>query len=189
MSTKLSPGLLLATPSLGCPVFERSLVLLVEHGDEGAFGFMINRPAGINLPEILDALSLPAATTEQRDLPVLLGGPVTPETGWVVFDPRGLTFDESEASRITDELFVSTSVETLEALAQDPQAENVLMLLGYAGWGPGQLDQEILEGSWIPLDLDPALLFDTPTDERWHAAYIALGVSPAQMARPVIAEA
>jgi putative transcriptional regulator len=189
VSTKLSPGLLLSTPSLGCPVFERSLVLLVEHGEEGAFGFMINRPAGIDMPDILEALGLAAPADLRLRVPVMLGGPVTPETGWVVFDPRGLSFDYSEATQITDHLFVSTSVDTLASLTQESGLESIVMILGYAGWGPGQLDQEILEGSWIPLDLDPSLVFGVPADERWNAAYMTLGVTPGQMARPIVAEA
>jgi len=189
VSTSLSPGLLIATPSLNCPFFGQSLILLIEHGDDGSFGFVLNRESGVTMEDVLLELGLGGETAIPPQIPVLVGGPVTPETGWLVFDPGHAPPAIADATLIAEGLAVSASIEVLERLAEGKGPTKSLMFLGYAGWGPGQLDREIMEGSWLPLDMDPHIIFDVPPDQRWEAAYMALGVDPAAVTRDHIADA
>lgn len=189
VSTSLSPGLLIATPSLNCPFFGQSLVLLIEHGEEGSFGFVINRESGVDIQDVFTELGLGGPATTSPATPVLVGGPVTPETGWLVFDPGHPSPTIADATLVGDGLAVSASVEVLERLAEGNGPQKSLMFLGYSGWGPGQLDREIMEGSWLPLDMDPHLIFEVPPAERWEAAYHALGIDPATVTRDHIADA
>jgi len=185
----LSPGLLIATPTLDCPFFGKSLVLLVEHGDSGSFGFVINREAGVEMRDIMGELKIDLKGDGDTATPVMVGGPVTPETGWIIFDPREMVCEVTDSTDIIEGLAVSASVEVLERIAEGVGPKKSLMFLGYAGWGPGQLDGEIMEGSWLPMDFDHQLVFETPPAERWDAAYLALGVDPALVGRHNIADA
>lgn len=179
MSTpsSLAPGFLVAAPGLMDPNFRESVVLLVDHGPRGALGFVVNRPADVHFHHVVSELELP--TREPKpDVPVLVGGPVAPHTGWIVFDPHRRSVPEEARIEVNDRVQVSASRAVLEALAADGATDRHLLVLGYAGWDAGQLDDELKEGSWIPVDLDPAVVFECPLDERWGAALAGLGVDP-----------
>lgn len=187
MASNLAPGFLVAAPSLRDSLFDRSVVLLVEHRPEGSLGFVVNRRASTTMRRVFDDLGLPVPTRAVDD-PVLLGGPVSPETGWIVFDPRGAP-DVGEGSIVVNECVgVSASRTLLETIARGGGPPRNLLVLGYAGWGAGQLDDELQRGAWIPTSLDASIVFDTPLEERWGRALRSLGIDPARLVT-VIAEA
>ena len=185
----LKPCLLVASPGLSCPVFNHSVVLLVDHREDGSLGFVINRTAPISFEDVLKQVKLRASRKNRAA--VLAGGPVSPETGWLVFDPSdGDIEDEADSIiHVTKNISVSANMSMLERIAEGRGPTRRNMMLGYAGWGPGQLDEEIRDGSWITMDLDPAMIFDVPVAERWTRAFSTIGIDPAQMVSSVVAEA
>lgn len=166
----------MAAPSLRCPFFNHTLVLLVDHGREGSFGFVLNKPAQVQLASVLSELDLSSELAPK--VPVMLGGPVSPQTGWVVFERESLSTQLEEILDVDAGVSVTASVKMLEAFAEGHGPDRALLLLGYAGWGPGQLEDEMREGSWFPMDVDPRLLFDVAPAERWDAALAQLGIEP-----------
>lgn len=181
MASELAPGFLVAAPSLRDPNFERAVVLLVEHREEGSLGFVVNRPAGIRLAGIIEELGIDEADATVADEPVLVGGPVAPQTGWILFDHQGMTDPVEELVRVSSHLAVSASRHLLEMLVRGDGPERKQLVLGYSGWGPGQLDAELAQGAWIPVDLDERIVFEMPFDERWTRALRQLGIDPARL--------
>lgn len=182
MVSTLAPGFLVAAPSLLDPSFERSLVLLIEHREEGSLGFVINRPATVTLHHVFDELGLAEeGAPRAADGPVWMGGPVAPNTGWIVFDPRELKAGNESVVVVTEKLGVSASREMLEIIARGEGPKRHMLVLGYAGWGAGQLDAELKQGSWIPVDLDEEIVFGAPAEERWRLALAQLGIDPARL--------
>lgn len=188
MTTKLAPGLLVAAPSLLCPVFHRTVVLLVEHDEDGALGFVINRPTDTPVTSLLEGLEI-EDLAQELDAEVWVGGPVAPETGWVLFDPTSFDSREVEAVHLSPRIAVSASRAFLERIAEGRGPARYAVLLGYAGWGPGQLDDEIREGSWIWTDPDASLVFDREHEHRWAGALATLGIDPARVVGTRVAEA
>jgi len=182
MSSQLAPGFLVAAPALLDPNFKRSVVLLVDHRPEGSLGFVVNRPAQVKLRAMLEklGLSLPAQIMPEQST-VLVGGPVAPHTGWIVFEQEPNAGESEDIVRVSDRLAVSASRELLEALVAREGPERMLLVLGYAGWGPGQLDAEIAQGAWIPVDFDQKIVFDTKFEDRWSSALRILGIDPARL--------
>lgn len=173
----LAGNFLIAMPNLADPNFWRSVVLLGVHSqEEGAFGLVINRLLDINLRDILTELD---QESSQEDLPgVLAGGPVEPSQGFVLFEGDRESVAPEDIA-ISDSIVVSGNTETLAHLAQglSPVARYFL-LLGYAGWYPGQLEKEIEENSWLVAPLDISILFDVPMEDRWAAALASIGIDP-----------
>jgi putative transcriptional regulator len=167
---------LVAAPSLRCPFFNHTLVLLVDHGEEGSFGFVLNKPAEVQLASVLSELDLSADLAPH--VPVMLGGPVSPQTGWVVFDRESIETTLEEVLDVEANVSLTASIKMLEAFAAGRGPERAVLLLGYAGWGPGQLEDEMRDGSWFPMDVDARLIFDVPPEERWDAALAQLGIEP-----------
>jgi putative transcriptional regulator len=170
--SSLAPGLLLAMPQLLDPNFVRSVVLMIEHSDRGSFGLVINQPSPIKATELLESLSLPWGG--DPDALVWSGGPVARTTGWVLHEPTG--GDRPGTARVAEGLALSTSTERLRDIATAPP-DRIRLLLGYAGWGPGQLASEMARGSWIHAEADPALIFEAPFDEMWNRALRSVGVT------------
>jgi putative transcriptional regulator len=178
-SANLAPGLLLAMPQLADPNFSRAVVLMIEHGEQGSFGLVINHPSPIRATELLESLDMqwrgdPSAV-------VWAGGPVSPSTGWVLHEPVAIAVARTGGTiEISSTISLSTSPDRLRSLANDPP-RNVRLLLGYSGWGPGQLAQEMASGAWLHTAAESALVFDTPADQMWDAAMRSLGVNPADL--------
>lgn len=177
VTSKLAPGFLVAAPGLLDPNFRESVILLVDHGPRGALGFVINRPADFEFEQVIDELDL-ESPDPKPEVPVLIGGPVAPNTGWIVYDPSRREVPEEARIDVDAGVQVSASRAVLEALAADARTERHLLVLGYAGWSAGQLDDELREGSWIPVQLDAQVVFDTPYEKRWAAALAVLGIDP-----------
>jgi len=190
MPAVLDRGFLVAGPMLMDPNFERTVVLLTAHRPEGSLGFVVNRSAGMSFGDIARELGLGRSGMKVPDLPVLSGGPVAPETGWLVFDPAaGGPEQPDNVLEVSDRLHISTSREMLEAIARRDDVQRHLLVLGYAGWAAGQLEGEIKSGVWIPVDLDERVVFETPLEDRWSAALSMSGIDPRCLVGSSIAEA
>lgn len=174
----LSPGLLVASPQLKDPFFAHTVVLLCRHEDDGAMGVVINRPTEMPMVDVLS--EVPFDLDEVEDRMVMWGGPVEPSRGTIVF--RTEMPDDEEFLDIEDRVRVSGSMEVLKRLVRDdPDSDDWFLALGYAGWGPGQLDREIEEGSWIVLPVEAATMFELPVDERYDRCIASLGVDSAMI--------
>jgi putative transcriptional regulator len=186
---ELAPGLLAAAPSLRCPFFHHTLVLLIDHGADGSFGFVLNKEAPLDFRGVVEELGLEVGEDRVFDVPVLRGGPVSPETGWIVFDPDGAPKLPKDVLRFANGLALTASVDMLHAMADGLAPERAILTLGYAGWSPGQLEGELREGSWIPVDLDPALIFERPIEDRWRIALESLGIDPGRVTSRIVPQA
>lgn len=165
--------LLVALPSLQDSYFERSVTLICQHDQEGAMGVMINRPTDLTVGEILQQMGIETRDDHLRDQPVLAGGPVHPERGFVLHDgERG--YDSS--FQVGDGLYLTTSRDVLEALARGNGPRHALVALGCAGWGSGQLEQELIDDSWLLVPSRFDVLFQLPLAQRWQAAAGSLGI-------------
>ena len=186
--SSLAPGMLIAAPPLGDPNFDRTVVLLAVHGDEGALGFVVNRTAPMRLGELLVLAGYGDAGITD-DTPVYVGGPVQPSSGWIVCVDPTLVADENGVIAVGDRVRVTSSRSAFEALVRDverrppfePDPLRRMVMLGYSGWGPGQLEGEIAAGAWLPVPLDEGVLFDVALGDRWEQAYALLGLLPAGM--------
>ena len=174
-SANLAPGLLLAMPQLADPNFSRAVVLMIEHSELGSFGLVINHPSPIKATELLDSLEM--SWRGEDSAVVWAGGPVSPSTGWVLHEPIGMAPSGQGTIEITSTISLSTSPDRLRTIANAPP-RNVRLLLGYSGWGPGQLAAEMARGAWLHTAADPRLVFETPPDQIWDSAMRALGVNP-----------
>lgn len=169
----LTNHFLIAMPGLEDPNFFHSVTYICEHNDEGALGLVINRPLDMKLGEILEHAHVEDAIPETRQLPVHLGGPVQQDRGFVLHDPLG---NWEATMKVTDRIGITSSMDILGAIARQEGPENSIIALGYAGWGAGQLEQEMVDNAWLSGPADPRILFDTPDDERWKAAALSLGI-------------
>lgn len=171
--TLLSNHFLIAMPALADPNFSQTVTYICEHNDAGAMGIIINRPMEFHLDEVLEHMHIDSERSEVNSQAVYSGGPVQPERGFVLHSPRG---DWESSLDISNGIAVTTSRDILEAMAQGSGPEHSLVALGYAGWGEGQLEQEMAENAWLSGPMTPDLIFDTPAPLRWRAAAAVLGV-------------
>lgn len=169
----LAPALLLSMPQLIDPNFAKSVVLLCEHASEGAFGLVVNRPSDIAAAE---AVRLEPPVDQANDLPLLIGGPVEPERGWIL---TAQAPDHVEHRSVGAGLYLSASPVLLRrALMSRPLPKRTLVLAGYAGWGPGQLDNELAESAWLIMPVELDLIFEIPSTSAWEMAIRRLGADP-----------
>lgn len=175
----LANQLLIALPALGDPHFARSVTLICQHDAEGAMGVMVNRASEYTLGEVLQQMGIDFADESLRNQPVLAGGPVHPERGFVLHD-GGREWDSTLV--ITPQLAVTTSRDVLEAIARGDGPAHAVVALGCAGWGEGQLEQELIDNSWLTVPADGELLFELPLEARWQAAAGRIGVDLAHLA-------
>lgn len=178
-SDSLANQLLVALPALGDPQFARSVTLVCQHDAEGAMGVMVNRPSEYTLGEVLRQMGIECDDAALLVQPVLAGGPVHPERGFVLHDGEA-GWDSTLV--ITGDLSVTTSRDVLEAIARGEGPDHAIVALGCAGWGAGQLEQELVENSWLTVPADAELLFTLPLPMRWQASAGRLGVDLAHMA-------
>ncbi len=169
----LERQLLIAMPAMMDPNFSRSVTLVCQHSEAGAIGITINRLSRFSLGEILEQLDIACADVDLRALPVLEGGPVHADRGFVVHTPLE-GFESSLA--INDEIMVTTSRDILAAIARGQGPARFVVALGYAGWGDGQLESEMRENAWLSVPVDSAIVFDLPLKERWQQAVSRLGI-------------
>lgn len=172
MSEELAPGLLVAMPALKDPYFEKTVILLCNYTEETAFGLVINNPSTIQIKEIL---SENIDLTENMNCPLLVGGPVQPESLWAV---HSSDFSASSTSKIAESVYISSIQDVLLSLVRGQGPQKYHLGCGYAGWGPEQLDREIQEGAWWLSPLDSHLVLSMPYDQRWEAALKQIGIDP-----------
>ena len=164
---------LLAMPTLTDAIFANSVTYVCEHSDQGAMGIVINQPLDLCVEEVLEHLNL-SASGRLRETPVMAGGPVHMDRGFVLHRPGNRHWEATLA--VTDEVWLTTSRDILVSIAEDEGPDDCLIALGYAGWSPGQLETEISENSWLTLPADSAIIFDTPYHLRMRSAAAKLGV-------------
>jgi putative transcriptional regulator len=179
--TNLTNHFLIAMPALSDELFGRSVVFLCEHSERGALGLVINKPSDILLPRLFEKVDLPMGREDLAQQPVFHGGPVQTERGFVLHEAIEGTGGESvyaSTLSIPGGLEMTTSKDVLEAMASGAGPRKVFVTLGYASWGEGQLESEITENSWLTVQADPTLIFDTPVAERYERAMDLLGLKP-----------
>lgn len=170
---------LVAMPGLQDENFNHAVTLLCEHNDQGALGLIINRPTDLKLADMLSHIGLEPGALSGSDRRVFWGGPVQPERGFVIH--REPAKWESTL-QVGEDLYITTSRDILAAIARGEGPREYLVTLGYAGWGEGQLESEILHNSWLNTPADNSILFRTPAPDRWLAATKLLGVDVTQLA-------
>ena len=177
-SSPLTNQLLIAMPTLRDPNFARGVTFLCQHGEDGAMGLMINRLSEYRLGDVLAQMNLSSTIAEVADSPVLIGGPVQPERGFVLHSPHG----QWESSfKISDSICVTTSRDILAAIAEGRGPERAIVTLGYSGWGAGQIESELKDNAWLTADANEQILYETPIEQRWDAAAALVGVTIANL--------
>lgn len=182
MTFDLTGKLLISTPAMGDPRFAHSVIYLCAHGAEGAFGLVLNRPLKrLRLAEVLTQLSIPGDRMNAA-APVLAGGPVETQRGFVLHSGEGVQGDEPGGQKLPGGLVLSASTEVLRAIAAGRGPRQWVLMLGYAGWGPGQLEDEIGQNAWLTCAAPHALIFDPqPGDHQWSDALRSMGVDPVSL--------
>lgn len=170
---------LIASPYLQDPRFHGCVVYLCEHSEEGALGLMVNRPLDIQLGEILEQLDMDG---EELDWPVYSGGPVQPERGFVLHSPASTW--QTTAS-VSERVMLTTSKDILAAIGAGEGPDDYLVALGYAGWGEGQLEEELASNSWLTCPADPTILFHTSWEERYAAVLARIGIDLNQLSESI----
>lgn len=181
MSSSLAPAFLLSMPQLADPNFKKTVVLLCSHSDRGAFGLVVNRRLETTGRV---TVNLDPPVTTDRELQVWLGGPVEPQRSWILVGHSADDADDAtaySATPITNELYLSTSPDLLRRLLEPDPPAHARLIVGYAGWGPGQLESELEASAWLMSDVDRHLIFDTPPERMWEAAIRRLGADPATL--------
>lgn len=179
MNTQLNNHFLIAMPTMKDPNFNGTVTYLCKHDENGALGIIINRPLDMQVAEIFRQLSFDVLDENQAERPVLGGGPVQREMGFVLHQSQE-TYDKTLNP---DELGIKVTVsqDILNSMARGEGPRPALVALGYAGWDPGQLEAELAANAWLSVPANPTILFDTPFDKRWEAAAALLGVNISQL--------
>lgn len=187
MST-LAPGLLVAAPPLGDPNFDQSVVLLAAHGPEGAFGWVINGRDVMTIDELLVRADVTDSSIDAKGA-VRVGGPVAQEQVWLVYRTEHKLDGLDEQFDVGSGITASPSRKLLEAVAAGRAPTSLVGLVGYAGWAPAQLENEIRLGAWLPTAADPSLLFDVARGDVWRCAYERAGVTPIAFTTRIVGSA
>ncbi len=172
-STNLTNQFLIAMPGLSDPNFHHTVTYICAHNEDGAMGIIINRPLDLMLAEVLDQMDITPSTDMVTHIPIYQGGPVQADRGFVLHQP----IRKWEYSiEICGAIGIATSRDILRAIATGAGPEHSLIALGYAGWGAGQLEQEIKDNAWLNAPADASIIFNTPAELRWGAAAALAGV-------------
>jgi putative transcriptional regulator len=176
--SSLTNQLLIAMPGMADPNFSTTVTLICEHNDDGALGIIINRPLTLTLAGLFEQLDVDDPDSKAAASPVYAGGPVGTERGFVLHD-AGQSYENTLP--VSEAISLTLSRDIIDAMASDDGPEKSLVALGYAGWGEGQLEEEMLANSWLSVPATPGLVFDTPFAERWDAAARTLGIDIASL--------
>mgnify|MGYP002620782832 CR=1 FL=1 len=178
----LTNHFLIAMPQLDDPNFFHSVTYICQHNHEGAMGIMINQPLDMRLEEILEHLEIDHDDAAIGAQPVYFGGPVQQERGFILHRPsrnwEGTLF-------VSAEIALTTSSDILKDIARHRGPQQSLIALGYAGWGEGQLEQELAQNAWLSVPAAAEIIFDTPVEQRWQAAAALLGVDLEQLSEDI----
>jgi putative transcriptional regulator len=174
----LANNLLIAMPSMHDPNFERTVIYLCEHHEEGSVGLIINRPMQYSLSIVFEQLHIEPARVEQNRWPLMFGGPAQPERGFVIHKQAG---EWRSSLFLQDEVTVTTSNDIIRAIAQDNGPKDVLVTLGFASWTENQLEREVMDNVWLVCPYKAELLYEVPFEDRWDYAASTLGVKMHQL--------
>lgn len=173
---------LIAMPSIQDPIFGGTVVYVCEHNEKGVLGVVINKPTDMTMDVLFDRIDLKVADGLHAHVvnePIMFGGPVQDDRGFVLHSPGGRY---SSSLAVTDEVAFTTSIDVLEAVASGDGPQRLLVSIGYAGWSPGQLEEEISRNGWLTVGADAHVLFDLPIEQRYTAAIKLLGIDPLMLA-------
>jgi len=179
--TYLNNQFIVAMPALADPNFFHTVTYLCQHNEEGALGIIINRPAEMKFGEICEQMHISYNSDTLDEITVFIGGPVQSGRGFVLHT-TGREWEVTMA--VSETISLTTSRDIIEAIATDQGPEQYLVALGYAGWGIGQLEQEMLDNTWLHTPSGNHIIFDTPIDKRWQAAGGLLGIDINQLTTP-----
>ena len=179
--TQFNGQFLVSMPDLKDGVFDSSLVLMCEHGETGAMGFIVNKPTEFSVQEIFEQLNLDAAEGLDPNIPVMTGGPVEPQRGFLLSN-NPITDDVVE---VLDGLFLASSPDVLPLAIDALNQGDAIFVLGYSGWSEGQLESEMAANTWINVPWDADVIFQIPTADRQRAALAQLGIDPIQLSQGV----
>jgi putative transcriptional regulator len=180
-SVNLTNHFLIAMPAMVDPYFAKSLTIICEHNAQGALGVVVNRPTDMTLGTLFEQVEIPLENKRRlASLPVYFGGPVQVDRGFVLHRPVG---GWQSTLAINGEIGLTTSKDILQALGQGggPAVKDILVSLGYAGWAPGQLEQELKQNAWLTVEADVSVIFDLSPEARLGAAMKLLGIDPASL--------
>jgi len=169
----LANQFLIAMPAMADPNFNQTVTYVCEHSENGALGIVINRPMDMKLDEVFRQLNVESSDQELADQPVLQGGPVHQDRGFVLHEAAG---EWDSSLLVSDSIRVTTSRDILAAMARGDGPQQSLVALGYAGWEAGQLESEVTENAWLTVPAEPEIIFKTPYPDRWEAAAQLLGI-------------
>ena len=180
----LTNQFLIAMPGMADETFAGTVVYMCEHNEKGALGLVINKPIDIKLRNLFEKVDLDLRQADLAEQPVFFGGPVQTERGFVLHDK--LTEDKASYNStlsIPGGLAMTTSKDVLEAMAEGSGPKRVLITLGFSGWQAGQLEDELGRNGWLTVGADPAVIFDTPIEARYHRALSLLGFDPRMLSQ------
>ncbi len=173
--TSLQDHFLIAMPAMGDPSFSKSVIYICEHSPDGAMGIIVNTPLSLELGDVFSNMSITTTNEKMVHTPVLAGGPLQQERGFVIHPTNKSDHWESSLA-LNKSLGITTSKDILEAIAHDCGPKQIIIALGYSAWESGQLEKEIAQNSWLCGPANPKVLFDIPPENRWRAAGALLGV-------------
>ena len=175
----LKGKLLLAMPGLGDPRFYKTVIFMCDHDAKGSMGLIINQSVlNITLGKLLSELQIENGHTIANDIPVLTGGPVETARGFMLHTSD---FNHKDTMQVTPQFSFSGTLDALKEVANGHGPKELIFMLGYAGWGAGQLDQELQENSWMVCDADHEILFNTRAEDKWDRAMGRIGVNPVML--------
>ena len=177
-SVNLTHHFLIAMPNMVDPHFAKTLTFICEHNDKGALGLVVNRPTEMTLQSLLEQVSIPTDTGELTSIPIHFGGPVQVDRGFVLHMPLG---QWQSTLAVSSEVGLTTSKDILQAVARGEGPRQLLVTLGYAGWAPGQLEQELAQNAWLTVQARADVIFELPAEERLPAAMNLLGIDFASL--------
>jgi len=172
-NTYFADQFLIAMPQMADPNFHKSVTYLCEHNAEGAMGITINRPMDMTVGEMLGQINIPVLDERLHNKQLLLGGPVQPERGFVLHSPAS---EWDSSLQISKDISLTSSGDILQAIGENQGPDKFLIVLGYAGWGAGQLEKEIIENTWLNGPADHKIIFDSKFNERWAQAAETIGI-------------
>lgn len=178
-SINLTDHFLIAMPAMEDPYFSKSLIYIAEHNDQGALGIIVNRPIDMTLATLFQKIELPFESGSLGDLPVFFGGPVQTDRGFVLHRPLG---EWQSTLAVNSEIGLTTSRDVLQSVGQAGHPSDMVITLGYSGWGSGQLEHELTQNAWLTVRADPRILFELPHEARLSSALELLGVDLANLA-------
>jgi putative transcriptional regulator len=181
---QLTHHFLIAMPSMLDPMFGGSVIYMCEHNENGALGVVINKPTDMTMQALFEHIDLKLETglnllAPIANKPIMFGGPVQDDRGFVLHTPHG---QYSSSLQVSDDVAFTTSIDVLEAVASGTGPHHFLVSIGYSGWGAGQLEEEIARNGWLTVDADPRIIFELPIEARYVAALKLLGIDPMMLA-------